>query len=239
MAWRPVPESRRVRGFAAWDLILVLDLAVIGIGGAFTVLAGPATQGTGLPADELRLLAWLNVVFGLVLFALLPVLWLLATRARPVEGTLRYLRLKVDAQRSWSFWLGAGCFLAVGLYVAVVALFVLLGQLGAAPGGDPVFGELAAVGTWPLMVAIAVGAGVGEEVLFRGVLQRGLGWIGQGAVFGILHVNQGYVAVAFITLLALLFGWLLKKGMPLWSLMVAHASYDLLLLGQVHIGAQA
>ncbi len=91
--------------------------------------------------------------------------------------------------------------------------------------------------TWPDLLLIAVAAGVGEELLFRGVFQgllsRWLGtWIGWGVaglVFGLLHpITLGYVALATV-LGTYLSGIYILNG-NLLTVIVAHAVYDFLTL---------
>jgi membrane protease YdiL (CAAX protease family) len=91
--------------------------------------------------------------------------------------------------------------------------------------------------TWPDLALISVAAGVGEEMLFRGVFQgalvRWLGpWPGWGAaslVFGLLHpITPGYIVVA--TLMGAYLGGLWWLNGNLLTVMVAHALYDFVAL---------
>lgn len=235
--WRPVdPAARRVQGFSWWDLIIIFDLVIVGALFLFAILAGPAEGEPAFAddADMARIIHWLNVGLALLMFGGLPLLWVAMTREERLEGTLRWLGLKGAQRNNW-FWLGMGSFVAVGLYVSVIILALFLHAIEADPGGDPMFEQMVKVGGWPLIIAVSISAGVGEEILFRGILQRWLGVIGQAALFGAVHVNQGWIAVAFIFGVALVFGLLRRQGMPLWSLMVAHAAYDFILFGQLLI----
>jgi membrane protease YdiL (CAAX protease family) len=90
---------------------------------------------------------------------------------------------------------------------------------------------------WPDLALIALAAGVGEEMLFRGVFQgvlsRWLGlWWGWGAasvLFGLLHpITPGYIVLA--TLLGAYLGALWIYSGNLLSVMVAHGLYDFLAL---------
>jgi membrane protease YdiL (CAAX protease family) len=92
---------------------------------------------------------------------------------------------------------------------------------------------------WYELVMIAMSAGVGEEMLFRGVIQTSLvSWLARPALglvlaslfFGLLHpVSLAYIAVA--TVLGTYLGWLLIYNGNLLSVIVAHALYDLAALG--------
>ncbi|MFL1404418.1 CPBP family intramembrane glutamic endopeptidase [Marinobacter sp. M1N3S26] len=90
---------------------------------------------------------------------------------------------------------------------------------------------------WPVLVGLAVLAGIGEELLFRGVIQ---GWVGQhlgtvagilvGAMaFGLAHaMSRAYFLVA--TALGALFGVAYALTDSLQLVMVWHAVYDLVVI---------
>lgn len=90
---------------------------------------------------------------------------------------------------------------------------------------------------WPDLALISVAAGVGEEMLFRGVLQGGLARLlgpgaavaAAGAVFGLLHpVSIAYVVIAGLLGAYLGLVWLATGN--LLAAMVAHAVYDFVAL---------
>lgn len=77
---------------------------------------------------------------------------------------------------------------------------------------------------WEIL-AIAAFAGIGEEVLFRGVLQPRVGWLIASVLFGLAHsITPTYVIVAAI--LGGLLGQLQTVSGNLWAPIVAHAVYD-------------
>jgi membrane protease YdiL (CAAX protease family) len=92
---------------------------------------------------------------------------------------------------------------------------------------------------WYELVMIALSAGVGEEMLFRGVVQTSLeswlmhpplGLILASLIFGLLHpVSLSYITVA--TVLGIYLGWILNHSGNLLTAMVAHTLYDLAALG--------
>lgn len=97
--------------------------------------------------------------------------------------------------------------------------------------------ELFAGAGFPELATIAVLAGVGEELLFRGVLQTGIshwttpaiGLVASSLVFGGLHaVSRLYFVLA--TLIGLYLGWLLMEFEDLTVPIVAHALYDFIAL---------
>lgn len=77
---------------------------------------------------------------------------------------------------------------------------------------------------WELF-AIAAFAGIGEEVLFRGVLQPRVGWFIASILFGLAHsITPTYVIVASV--LGGLLGQLQVVCGNLWAPIIAHAVYD-------------
>src|SRR5262249_52313771 len=90
---------------------------------------------------------------------------------------------------------------------------------------------------WPDLALISLAAGVGEEMLFRGVIQGALGrwlgpWTGWGAaglLFGLVHpIPPGYILVAGLMGAYLGALWIVDGN--LLSAMVAHGLYDFLAL---------
>jgi uncharacterized protein len=90
---------------------------------------------------------------------------------------------------------------------------------------------------WPDLALISVAAGMGEEMLFRGVIQGSLaralgplpGLAAAAAVFGLLHpISLTYVAIAGLLGAYLGAVWLVSGN--LLTVMVAHALYDFIAL---------
>ncbi|MDX1947018.1 MAG: CPBP family intramembrane glutamic endopeptidase [Pirellulaceae bacterium] len=101
--------------------------------------------------------------------------------------------------------------------------------------------ELFPQARWWQFALVSLAAGMGEELIFRGLLQAGLEtWIGPPAgawiglvvaalVFGAFHwLNATYALLA--TLAGLYFGGLLLASDSLWTPIVAHAAYDFVAL---------
>lgn len=73
--------------------------------------------------------------------------------------------------------------------------------------------------------AIAAFAGIGEEVLFRGVLQPRVGWVIAAILFGLVHpITPTYAIVA--ALLGGILGLLQLYCGNLWAPIIAHGLYD-------------
>jgi membrane protease YdiL (CAAX protease family) len=90
---------------------------------------------------------------------------------------------------------------------------------------------------WPDLALISIAAGVGEEMLFRGVIQgalarslgRALGISIAATLFGLLHpVSATYVMVACLLGAYLGLVWMLSGN--LLTVIVAHALYDFIAL---------
>jgi uncharacterized protein len=91
--------------------------------------------------------------------------------------------------------------------------------------------------SWSDMALIAISAGVGEEMLFRGVLQSSLGsWLGNiwgltvsSVLFGLLHpITLPYVFL--MVLVGFYFGGTFLLSGNLLTVMVTHAVYDFALM---------
>ena len=87
--------------------------------------------------------------------------------------------------------------------------------------------------SWPDLALISLAAGVGEEMLFRGVFQGvldrwlgpGPGWGAASLLFGLLHpITPGYIVIA--ALMGAYLGGLWWFNGNLLTVMVAHALYD-------------
>ncbi len=91
---------------------------------------------------------------------------------------------------------------------------------------------------WSELALISLTAGVGEEMLFRGVIQATLtDWLGVGwglllasLLFGVLHPMSVFYVV-IITFLGFCLGWIWIDNGNLLTVMVTHAVYDFAVLG--------
>ncbi|MEA2684705.1 MAG: protease family protein [Chloroflexota bacterium] len=86
------------------------------------------------------------------------------------------------------------------------------------------------VNTWEAAVVLALAAGIGEEILFRGALMPRLGNALSALIFAVLHTQYAIsLATLEIFLLGLALGWIRKRAGTTGSI-IAHAGYDLILL---------
>lgn len=184
----------------------------------------------------------LNALVTFAMFGVVPFIWVLGTRVIPWRGTVKFLQLRVR----WKDWL-----LGVGLVpLMFIALFVVLipytcivdgcDALSAEAEEEPVdeespLDDMLDNLNWWVVIIVPLCAGIGEEILFRGVLQRWIGVWGQAAAFGLAHAGNAYPPqVIFAFALGVAFGYLFKRGWSLVSLIVAHTLYDFILLALYH-----
>lgn len=182
---------------------------------------------------------WLGISFLTVLLpaglALVLLPWLLLSR------------VGLDPLRTLRLGEGPGRGQAAGAIFVGVASFLpaeRLGALGVRWWGEPeLMAEILEALTphgpldWALGVATVVVVGpLGEELLFRGLLQQAarstmrplLAAVAIGLLFGGLHFLPAYLlALSFV---GIVLGLLFERSANLWSCVLAHASYNALVL---------
>ena len=195
------------------------------------------------------LLAFAGVLAGNLLFvplsALLALLW--AWRSRTPWAALGFVR-----PRSWA--LSAAVGIVAGFAFKMLMKAVVMPLLGADAVNHAyhyLAGNRAALPG--MLYAVIVGAGFGEETLFRGFLFERLGRLfGPGAWakalivlltsagFGAAHyVTQGVPGVQQATIVGLVFGAVFAITGRIWTLMVAHAAFDLTALAIIYWDLEA
>lgn len=235
--WRAAPDAavvppeapRKGVGPLLWTILLGLDMGLLAVSLLFTAASLLGGKGggdlAGLTPAQLRIALWAQAAFNLIALGLLPLAWGMGTRRQPWRGMVRYFHLD---RPLLGVLQGVGW--AVVVLLGLVAIGYLLQLVGYQPGNPQADAILAAV-TPALAVALALSAGIGEEVFFRGLLQRWVGVWGQAAIFGLFHLGYGtplQVVVPF--LLGLLLGFLVRRGASLWVAITAHFLFDLVQL---------
>jgi len=94
--------------------------------------------------------------------------------------------------------------------------------------------------SWPKILFVALAAGVGEELLFRGVLQKWLighssvvlGILVASIVFGLMHA-MAFVYFLLTFVIGLLFGYVYHVTDSLMLVMIWHAVYDVFAIAVV------
>lgn len=240
------PDAAKKGGATTfWNIVLIIDLALLGVFGLFgawvggVLIAAPDSElaqryRDGFVLDSARDVL-VNSFVPFVMFGIIPLLWLLGTRVQPVEGTKRFLQLHNPAR---AILRGVG--LAVICLLGVVALASayelalngLDGLKDPSSGEDnPAVASILEHLNWPLAVAVALFSGVGEEIFFRGLLQRKLGLWPQALLFGFSHLAGGYLPQVAAGLgIGILFGFVMKRGGSLYTIITAHVLYNFTLL---------
>ena len=203
-----------------------------------------SVESSGDPlAAELRgfgpigLLAILVIAAGNFVFiplsALLVLAW--AWRSRTPWREIGYVRPK-----SWAATIAIG--IAFGIALKFLMKAVVMPLLGADPINQAyhyLAGNTAAL-PW-ILYAVTIGAGFGEETLFRGYMFERLrklfgagAWVTPLIVvisalwFGLVHYSvQGVAGVQQATIVGLIYGGIFAITGQIWMLMFAHAAFDL------------
>ena len=169
---------------------------------------------------------------GALVGALLVLAWAAVTRTPWRE--LGFVR-----PRSWLATLALGILSGVALKLLLKIL--LLPLLGAPPVNAAyhfLAGNTAALPG--MLFTVVVGAGIGEEIVFRGFLFQRLGRVlGSGtaakaaivlltsALFGVVHYpDQGLAGAQQAALLGLVVGTIFAATGRIWLPIVAHAAFD-------------
>ncbi len=179
------------------------------------------------------------------LTAILVLAW--AWRSRTPWREIGYVRPK-----SWMLDLAIG--IGFGAAFKLLMKAIVMPLLGADPVNQAyhfVAGNPAALAV--MLYAVIVGAGFGEETVFRGYLFERLGKLfGTGsaakifivlltsALFGWAHyADQGLAGAEQATITGLVFGTIFAATGRLWMLMCAHASFDVVALALIYWNIEA
>lgn len=190
------------------------------------------------------LLAILAIFAGNLLFvplsALLVLLW--AWRSRTSWRDIGYVR-----PRSWIAGLAIGLVLGAAFKLLMKSLVMPL--LGADPVNQAYHHLAGNTAALPgMLYLIVVGAGFGEETVWRGWAFERLGrLLGSSpgakaaialltaALFGLAHYpEQGVPGVQQATIFGLVFGWIYAVRGRLWTLICAHIGFDLAALALIY-----
>jgi membrane protease YdiL (CAAX protease family) len=223
-----------VLGLALVGLLLVTTFVI-----AVVIAVGQSLLG-GDPLDRLgqsgllMIDKWTNALLALAVAGLFARAWRLPVAA----FGLRWDRF--DEQLIWGFGTLGGAYAGLVLSSIGVMLYVALHPELQHDLSDrlEVLSELSQtdfLGTALLLVAVAIH----EEILFRGLLipllrRLGCGWAvavaASTAVFAVLHLSQGALAVPQVFCVGLALGAFFVWSRSLLAVMVAHFAFDLLQL---------
>ena len=108
--------------------------------------------------------------------------------------------------------------------------YIILVKIAADPLPVPLVSELSASAVWWPALIFIVTTGFGEEIMFRGVLQRGAvamwGWWGivyVSLLFAVLHIGfLSWIDVVFVFAVAMGFALVVRKTGSLLGVTIAH-----------------
>jgi membrane protease YdiL (CAAX protease family) len=124
--------------------------------------------------------------------------------------------------------LGLGAWLAVlTALVAIAGVLIALGGKDMVPQQPPALVPLIAALPFGVRLAVSLSAGIVEETFFRGFLQPRVGIVLSTAFFALAHLSyqQPFMLVG-ITLLSLIYGFLVRWRQSIWAAIAAHALFD-------------
>jgi len=192
----------------------------------------------------LGIAAMLAILAGNLLFvplsALLVLLW--AWRSETPWSELGFVR-----PVSWPKTVAIGIVCGIALKLVMKAIVMpLLGAPPINPAYHHLVGNTAALPG--MLFLVIVGAGFGEETVFRGYLFERLGKLfgwSPGAktaivlltavLFGLAHyADQGIPGVEQATIVGLVFGTIFAITGRIWMVMVAHAAFDVTAVGIIY-----
>lgn len=223
----PPPARRKVLQV---ELAVMLFLAAVP---SFVLSLRGLTDPTGIDLDigALELVASLLGALGPPVIALY-LLWR--------DGRLRAAGFE---RRPFGFIAGYGALGWVCCLIGIVTAGMLINLVIVATGGEPSDADPTNTidFTWAtalVALAVALTAGVGEEIVFRAYAISRMEEAGYGraavllpwAVFTSLHLYQGPVALLVIGVVGGVFTWLYVWRRSIWPAMVAHALYDISVL---------
>lgn len=226
-----------------WNVLYGLELGIIGLLTLATVIF--VLSGEAIP-ETTQADAYLNAAVLAVAFGLIPLLWAVFTRVGGWRGAMTYLGWPRFTLGS----LGGGILLLLGTLALIFGFAAIYTLLWGEPDASEVAEGLAEVLDIPLIIAVSLAAGIGEEIFFRGVLQTQLARLFgarvgdgpfslpvfgavmvQGMLFGAAHA--GYDALLnFVVplMIGILFGFIHAWKRDLWIVIIAHTLYDVVAL---------
>ena len=124
--------------------------------------------------------------------------------------------------------LGISAWMAVILaLIAIAGVLLALGYKDAMPQQPPAMVPFIAGLPVLIRLLISLSAGVVEETFFRGFLQPRIGIVLSTAFFALAHLSYGQpFMLVGITMLSLIYAFLVKWRQNVWPAVAAHALFD-------------
>lgn len=238
LAWKPDAAARLLRaptlatprGLGAAALAAGAIYFVFGLG-AFVETARlldqiAAGQSAGEAIGEVdRTTLLVNVGLNFLIFMIPAFAWASSAEGRPEGGAAGWLGL-VGGSRRWSVVWGLMAVLVVFWFLVAAGLAAR--ALGSQEDVENERAEAIARSLdVPSALLLATLTGIGEEVFFRGFLQRKLGNAGQAVLFGLAHLNYLQVLQVVVTgALGYAFGRVRDRTGSLWGPIVGHFAFN-------------
>ena len=200
-----------------------------------------ATRGFGPPGI-------LAILFVLAGTAVTPLVGAVLALAWARWSRTPWRELGFARPRSW--WRDMGLGVALGIAFKLLMKAVVMPLLGAPPVNQAYHDLVGNPAALPgMLFAVVVGAGFGEETLFRGYMFERLGkLLGSGArakttivlmtsaLFAVVHYReQGLAGVQQAAATGLVFGTVFAVTGELWMLMWVHAAFDLTAVAIIYL----
>jgi membrane protease YdiL (CAAX protease family) len=147
---------------------------------------------------------------------------------RQLLAQLGFLAPDVPREIGLGLSLGLGAWLAVlAALVAIAGVLIAVGAKNLVPQQPPALVPLIAALPFGVRLAVSLSAGIVEETFFRGFLQPRMGIVLSTAFFALAHLSyqQPFMLVG-ITLLSLIYAFLVRWRQSIWAAMAAHALFD-------------
>lgn len=130
--------------------------------------------------------------------------------------------------------IGLGVLLGIGAWVAVIVALLVVAGVVLALGGEKAIPKsppaliplIAGLPVW-VRFLVSLSAGVVEESFFRGFLQPRIGILASTGFFVLAHLSYGQpFMLVGISLLSLIYAFLVRWRQNVWPAMAAHALFD-------------
>ena len=147
---------------------------------------------------------------------------------RQLLAQLGFLAPDIPREIGLGLSLGLGAWLAVlAALIAIAGVLIALGAKDMVPQQPPALVPLIAALPFGVRLAVSLSAGIVEETFFRGFLQPRMGIVLSTAFFALAHLSyqQPFMLVG-ITLLSLIYAFLVRWRQSIWAAMAAHALFD-------------
>lgn len=239
---RPAELARR--GVA---LVLVAGILWLGVFAPLGLIGlGQKVDFESLPTSQLfalhELLILVMVAWYLLGFAAVPPR---AREAGAPQETVASGRTGPDWRREWvvqfgfrslGLWreLGIGLVAGLGAWLCVIGILLAVGLSLVSLGGEGLLPQqppaaIAFMAALPVGVrlALSLSAGFVEEAFFRGFLQPRVGIAISTLLFAMAHASyeQPFMLLG-VTLLSLIYGFLVRWRQNIWPAIAAHALFD-------------